>query len=69
VLFEARGHFGVYDENHPDETVPTNHPKLLLYGLEPVGTVRIDIDGAVAALRRVAIRANLQRQGAWPCAT
>ena len=49
VLWEARGLFGVYNENHPDEAAPNNHPKLLIYGGDPVGVVRIDIDGAVAA--------------------
>lgn len=63
VLFEARGEVGVYDENHPDETAADHHPKLLLYGGEPVGVVRIDIGGSHAILRRVAVRADLQRQG------
>lgn len=63
VLFEARGEFGVYDESHPDERAPDNHPKLLLYGDEPVGVVRIDIAGSNAILRRVAVRADLQRRG------
>jgi GNAT superfamily N-acetyltransferase len=63
VLFEARGQFGVYNPDHPDERASGNHPKLLIYRGEPVGVVRIDIDGRVAALRRVAIRADLQRRG------
>jgi sirohydrochlorin ferrochelatase len=29
VLLEARGEFGTYDENHPDERAVGNHPKLL----------------------------------------
>jgi GNAT superfamily N-acetyltransferase len=63
VLFEARGEVGVYDEEHPDERAPGNHPKLLLYGDEPIGVVRIDIAGSGAILRRVAVRADLQRRG------
>lgn len=63
VLFEARGHFGVYDPNRPDEKAPNKYPKLLVVSGEPVGVVRIDIDSRVAALRRVAIRADVQRLG------
>lgn len=63
VLFEARGHFGVYDPNRPDEKAPNRYPKLLVVNGEPVGVVRIDIEGQVGALRRVAIRADVQRHG------
>jgi N-acetylglutamate synthase-like GNAT family acetyltransferase len=63
VLFAARGQVGVYDENHPDETAPNNHPKILAYHGEAVGVVRVDIDGKVATLRRVAIRADVQGRG------
>jgi GNAT superfamily N-acetyltransferase len=63
VLFEARGQFGVYDANHPDDRAPDHHPKLLLHYGDPVGVVRVDVAGPVAALRRVAIRAVAQRQG------
>jgi GNAT superfamily N-acetyltransferase len=63
VLFEARGLFGVYNENHPAETAPNNHPKILVYRGTPVGVVRVDIDGSVAIFRRVAIRPEFQRQG------
>jgi len=63
VLFEARGQFGVYDDNHPDDSAPGKHPRLLLYGGDPVGVVRIDIEGDVAILRRVAVRADVQRRG------
>ena len=62
-LFEARGQIGVYDENHPDDRRAANHAKLLLFRGEPVGVVRIDIDGAVAILRRVAIRSDVQGRG------
>jgi GNAT superfamily N-acetyltransferase len=63
VLFEARGEFGVYDENRPDDHAPGNHPKLLRFRGEPIGVVRIDIDGATALLRRVAVRSDVQRLG------
>jgi GNAT superfamily N-acetyltransferase len=63
VLFEARGQFGVYQEDHPDERAPGNHPKLLLYRGEPVGVVRIDLDRTTAICRRVAIRPDVQRRG------
>jgi GNAT superfamily N-acetyltransferase len=63
VLFEARGQFAVYNENHPDDQAPGHYPKLLKYDGEPVGVVRIDIHGAVATLRRVAIRAEVQKRG------
>jgi GNAT superfamily N-acetyltransferase len=65
VLFENRGRFGVYDENHPDEFLPNNYPMLLYRGSEGVGAVRIDIDpeARIVTFRRVAIRQDLQRQG------
>src|SRR5438132_262638 len=63
VLFEARGQFGVYDENRADERAPGRHPKLLLYRRDPVGVVRIDIDATTAIFRRVAVRSDVQRLG------
>ena len=63
VLFEARGQFGVYNANHPDDTAPGNYAKLLLYGTVAVGVARIDVDGATAIVRRVAIREDVQRHG------
>ena len=63
VLFEARGQFGVYQEDRPDEQAPGNHPKLLLYRGDPIGVVRIDVDAATAICRRVAIREDAQRLG------
>ena len=62
VLFEARGDTG-YNANHPDDVAAGNYPKLLLYGDEPVGAVRIDVFGPTAVLRRIAIRADQQRRG------
>ena len=63
VLFEARGQFGVYQEDRPDETSPGRYPKLLRYRGEPVGVVRIDVDATTAICRRVAIRSDVQRLG------
>jgi len=63
VLFETRGRATAYDENHPDERAPGNHPKLLLYRGDPVGVIRIDVASPRALLRRVAIRADVQRSG------
>jgi GNAT superfamily N-acetyltransferase len=63
VLFEARGHHGIYDENHPDDRAAGHHPKLLLHRGRPVGVIRIDISGHEGILRRVAIRSELQRTG------
>src|SRR5262245_60871035 len=63
VLFENRGRFGVYDENHPDEFEKNNHPLLLFDRDTPIGVIRIDIIGLVAWFRRVAVREELQRAG------
>lgn len=63
VLFELRGHGAAYDSHHPDETRPGHYPFLLWIGDDPVGVVRVDIDGATAIIRRVAIREDCQRHG------
>jgi len=63
VLFELRGQGFAYDANHPDEHQPAHHPMLLWIGNVPVGAIRIDVHGAEAIFRRVAIRADLQRRG------
>lgn len=63
VLFENRGQFGIYDENHPDEHRKGNHPLLLLLDGEAIGVIRVDINGKQAMFRRVAIREDLQRAG------
>ena len=63
VLFENRGSFGVYDENHPDEFAKGNHPLILVYRSIPIGVIRVDVRDQVAWFRRVAVRRDLQRAG------
>ena len=63
VLFENRGKTETYDENHPDDSAPGNHPLVLIYRDEVIGVLRIDVSGTVAMLRRVAIRGDLQGSG------
>ncbi len=65
ILWENRGKFGEYQENHPDELHHQNHPMLLYYKGAPVGGVRIDLDPEMrqAGMRRVAIVEDQQRLG------
>src|SRR5262245_12514182 len=63
ILFELRGNGDAYDAAHPDEHRPGNYPFLLWDGDVPIGVIRIDIDGARATFRRVAIREDRQRCG------
>src|SRR5262249_36173945 len=63
VLFESRGRFGVYNENHPDEFEKDNHPLILFDRDMPIGVIRVDIHDRVAWFRRVAVRGDLQRAG------
>ena len=63
VLFENRGLIGVYDEHRPDELASGHYPLVLLHHGEPIGVIRIDIDGEMAIFRRVAIRDDVQRCG------
>jgi GNAT superfamily N-acetyltransferase len=63
VLFENRGRFGVYNENHPDESERDNHPLILFDRGTPIGVIRVDIHDRVAWFRRVAVREELQRAG------
>jgi N-acetylglutamate synthase-like GNAT family acetyltransferase len=64
ILWEARGKSD-YQEDHPDEHKPCNHPMLLLSRGEPIGVVRIDLDqrNGQATMRRVAIAESEQRRG------
>lgn len=65
VLWEARGHHGVYNANHPDEYVVGNHPMLLFHDGQAVGVVRVDLKSETgeAIFRRVAIQIGEQRKG------
>ena len=63
VLFENRGKFDTYIENHPDDFKAGHHPLLLLYKGEAIGVVRVEVSGTVAWFRRIAIREDLQRKG------
>lgn len=54
----------VYDENHADEFKSGNHPHVLRFNGDIVGTVRIDlIDDTQAGLRLIGIRNTSQRHG------
>jgi GNAT superfamily N-acetyltransferase len=63
VLFENRGEFGKYIENHPDELQPGHHPLVLVHNGRTSGVIRVDVIDRVAWFRRVAIREDLQRRG------
>ena len=63
VLFENRGKFEIYIEHHPDDFKTGHHPLIFLHRGVVIGVVRVDVSGAVAWLRRVAIRDDLQRLG------
>lgn len=61
VLFEERGRFGVYDNNHPDEFRAGKTPFLLIVADRPIGTVRVDL---VAEFALSSGRTRLARNGA-----
>lgn len=63
VLFENRGKVETYNENHPDDSRPENHPLVLVNRDVIIGVIRIDVAGDVAWLRRIAVREDLQRHG------
>ncbi|MCW5686563.1 MAG: GNAT family N-acetyltransferase [Pseudolabrys sp.] len=63
-LFEAKGRFGIYNDQHPDDYADFAHPLLLKVDGRAVGTVRIDLLGqGRAAIRLVAITATEQGRG------
>ncbi|HZN08401.1 MAG TPA: hypothetical protein VFB65_16510, partial [Pyrinomonadaceae bacterium] len=47
VLFENRGKSETYNENHPDDSKPGNHPLVLLYKDVVIGVMRIDVSETV----------------------
>ena len=63
VLFELRGRGAAYDANHPDEHAQGNHPGVFWHDGEPIGAIRVDVDGQTAIFRLVAIREERQRRG------
>jgi GNAT superfamily N-acetyltransferase len=63
-LFEGRGQFGAYDENHPDDRLAQNHALLLIEQGKPRGALRLDLAGDGSAIvRTVAIETGEQRRG------
>lgn len=63
-LFEARGRFGIYSENHPSDVAANAHPYLLKLDGVPLGTTRLDVrDDGTAIFRLVAITADEQGKG------
>ncbi len=63
VLWEARGRRG-YDQNHPDEYLPTNRPLLLKLEGRSIGTAHLDDFGnGTGAVRLVAVAPGMQRHG------
>src|SRR5258707_6238646 len=63
VLWEARGDSG-YDENRPDEYIPTHHPLLWKVDGRSIGTTRLDDFGdGKGAVRLVTVATDVQRQG------
>jgi N-acetylglutamate synthase-like GNAT family acetyltransferase len=64
VLFEARGRFGVYDENDPDDHTDENHPLLLAFRGDIAGVVRLDRGSSdVGIIRQFAIDGPSQGVG------
>lgn len=63
VLFENRGKFETYIENHPDDFKAGHHPLILLYKGEGIGVIRVEVCETLGWLRSAAIREDLQRLG------
>src|SRR5258705_7852145 len=64
VLFEARGRFGIYDQDHPDEHRENNYPLLLMFCGNSVGTARLDCPpGQAGIIRLLAIDQAHQGRG------
>src|SRR5712692_4928818 len=63
-LFEARGRYGVYDSNHPDEGLQNHFPLLLKCNGMAVATVRLDLhEQDIAVIRLVAVTRSEQAKG------
>jgi GNAT superfamily N-acetyltransferase len=63
ALWAERGRAGEYDRRHAGELAPGHHPLLLTKAGWPIGVVRVDSDGEVAYLRRVAVAAEWRGPG------
>jgi GNAT superfamily N-acetyltransferase len=63
ALWRERGLIGEYDRKHPDDAAAGNYPLLLTDAGRPVGVVRVDIEGADAYFRRVAVVADMRGRG------
>ena len=63
ALWRERGLIGEYDRKHPDDVAAGNYPLLLTDAGRPVGVIRVDIAGADAYLRRVAVVADMRGRG------
>lgn len=63
-LFEAKGRFGIYNDQHPDDHADFAVPFLLKLDGRPLGTTRLDRRGAhEGVFRLVAITAAEQGRG------
>lgn len=63
-LFEARGRFGIYNDQHPDDVADFARPYLLKVDGQSVGTMRLDLMSKErAAFRLVAVTADQQKRG------
>jgi N-acetylglutamate synthase-like GNAT family acetyltransferase len=64
VLFEEKGRYNVYDPTHADEYIENNHPLLLKFNGQAIGTTRLDNNkDGTGIVRLVAIRAEARGQG------
>ncbi len=64
ALFEARGRFGHYRDDHPDDRMVDNQPLLLIHAGVAVGSLRLDrLDRRRFVLRTVVVDAARQRRG------
>ena len=64
TLFEEKGRVNVYDPNHADEYLENNHPLLLKFKGDGIGTTRLDDrkDGT-GIVRLVAIKSAMHGHG------
>ena len=63
ILFINRGRIGIYQNDHPDEYLENNHPKIYKLDGNTIGVVRIDMEEQEAGFRLVAILEEYQGKG------